>query len=53
MNGTSWGVLTGHKVTQGYTVICICKPLLPEQPQPGQLAAKGGRAHVETISGEE
>lgn len=53
VNGLAGVYGTGHKVTQGYIVIRICKPLLPEYPQPGQLTAEGGRAHVETISGEE
>lgn len=39
-NGLAGVYAIGHKVTQGYIVICICKPLLPEHPQPGQLTAR-------------
>lgn len=52
VNELACGVRDRSQVTL-LIVICICKPLLPEYPQPGQLTTEGWRAHVETISGEE
>lgn len=52
VNEVACGVRDRSQVTV-LIVICICKPLLPEYPQPGQRTAEGWRAHVETISGEE
>lgn len=52
VNDLACGVRDRSQVTV-LIVTCICKPLLPEYPQPGQLTAEGWRAYVETISGEE